>query len=102
MLGFHDHPQTIRTRRRYGNSNYADHALRQTRIARNLGPGIAAVRRFEDATAGAAALQRPGFAIYFPKTGVKNVWISRVDDEVAGACPVTAIEDFLPRLAAVP
>src|SRR5215831_4296546 len=70
VLSLDNGPQAIRIRRRDGNTYYADRAPRQTGIASDLSPVIAAVSRFEDAAARPAALERPRLAINFPEARI--------------------------------
>jgi hypothetical protein len=68
---------------------------------RNIGPGIAAVGRFEEAAAGAAAIEVVGIAAHLPEAGVEHARIGRVHGEIDRAGVGTAREDLLPGGAAV-
>src|ERR1043165_10228364 len=47
------------------------------------------------------ALERPGLAIDFPKTRIKNIRVRRIDDQIASARFVAATQNFFPRLATI-
>src|SRR5205823_5905838 len=98
---FDNRPQSIRIRRRHSDAHDSDRSARQTRVARDFCPDIAAVSRFEDATARTATLQGPGLAIDFPKRCIDNVRIGRIDNQIAGGGCFAARADSLPRLPAI-
>src|ERR1051325_5081723 len=96
-----DGPHSIRVGGRDRDADLPDRPFGQAFIARQLRPCVAAVRRFEDAGAGAAALQSPGLTDNLPESGVENIGVCRVEDEIDRARLVVTIENLLPGLAAV-
>ena len=78
-----------------------DDAGGQAGVARDLGPGVAAVGGLEEAAAGSAARHLVLDAVRLPHRGVQHVRVAAVDHEVDRAGLVVAEEHLLPRLAAV-
>ncbi len=98
---FDQRVDTIRVGARHRDTNLADHAGGETGAPRDLGPGITAVGRFEQAAAGAAARHLVLDAIGLPQRRVDHVGILRIDREIDRAGLVVAEEGLLPGLAAV-
>src|SRR4029453_16543535 len=67
VFSLDDCPQAIRIRRRDGDAHDANHSFRKPGVSGDFRPGVAAVRRFENSTARAAALECPGLSITLPK-----------------------------------
>ena len=101
LLRLHDRPHPARPGGRAGDADAPLDALRQARVAGQLGPGVAAVDRLEDAAAGAARLQDPRPADHLPERGVEDARVGRVDAEVDGAGLGVAEQHLLPGRAAV-
>ena len=75
--------------------------LGETGVARDLGPGVAAVGGLVESAIGAAAFECPGLADDSPDGSVEDVGVAGIEDEVDGAGFVALVEDLLPSLAAV-
>jgi hypothetical protein len=82
-------------------ADLADDTRGQSGIARDLGPIVAPVGRFEEPAARSAASEAPGSAIDVPYGGEEDAGIVGVDDEVDGSRVVVAVEDFVPGGAAI-
>ena len=99
--GFHQGPHALRIGRRNGDADAPEHAVGQAGRARDIGPGVAAVGGFEQAAAGAAAIEVIGIAAHLPEAGVEHARIGGVHGEIDRAGVGAAREDLLPGLAAI-
>ena len=79
----------------------SDYSLRQTGVASDLFPGVAAVGRFVEPAVGAAALKRPGLANDLPDAGIEHAGVCGVDRDVDCPGDIALVEDLLPGLAAI-
>ncbi len=100
-VGFNDRPDSIRVRCRDGDADVAPDAGGQTRIARQLRPVIAAIRRLEQSAARSPRREQPGLSSRLPQTGVEHVRIVRVHHQINDAGGIVAKENLLPGFSAV-
>src|SRR5205814_6348425 len=100
-LVFDERVHTVRVGARDGDADFADQAPGQTRVAGDLGPGLAAVRRFEEAAARSAARHLVLHAVGLPQRGEHDVRIPAIDLDVDAAGLDVAEQLALPRPAAI-
>ena len=84
-----------------GHANAADHAGRHAGVARDVGPGLAAVSGLVEAAAGTAARHLVLDSVRLPQCGVENIRVVGVDHDVHRAGPGVLEQRALPGLAAV-
>ena len=96
---FHERPHTLGPGRRDGDGDLARDACGQSLL--EPAPGVAAVRRLEEAAAGSAARQGPGLAHDFPECRVEHARRRFVQGQVHGAGLLADKEDALPAAPAV-
>ena len=103
LRGIDDCVDAPRAGRRNGDSDVA--RFRRKPVSDDLGPVIAAVRRFEKTAAGTIRrrIDAPRRAARLPERGVENIRIARLEGEVdrAGVVVVVAREHALPRRSAI-
>src|SRR5262245_9650468 len=101
VLCFDDGPDAIGVRGRYGDADDADRALRQSLVARDLLPCVAAVDALPEAGAIAAAFQTEGGTPDSPSAGVENPGIVRVEAKLETPRVLIHEQDALPGFAAI-
>src|SRR5213593_2025568 len=101
VFSFNDRPNAIRISGRDGDAADANRSFRQTRITSDVCPVVATIGRLKYSARWTAALQRPWLSIHFPKTGIENTWICRINDQVTGSGFVASIEHSFPGFATI-
>ena len=94
-----DRPQTAAPRRRRGDADPAEDTGGQAAL--ELLPGVAAVRRAEQAALVAAVDQGPGLALDPPGRGVEDAGIEGVELQVGDPGVVRDVEHLLPGCPAI-
>ena len=102
VVGVHHGVDAFGIRARDADVDLTESAFRESEIARDFGPRVAAVRRFEEAARRAAARQRPRCPVDVPNGGEEHARIMRVHRQIDGAGAIVAEQDPLPGGAAVP
>ncbi len=101
LLGLNDRPHPIRVHRRDRDADLAEGALRQARVAADLGPAVAPVGRLEKTASRTTTLHPPRHAACLPESSVNDPWVVRVEGEIDGASVLIPVEDLRPGRAAV-
>src|SRR5579859_2649990 len=101
ILGVYNGPDALRLSGRDDYADFAQHPFGQAFVARDLFPGIAAIRRFEQAALFAAAQQRIRFTVRLPEGRVEDARVVGVHREIDGARFLAAEQDALPVLATI-
>jgi hypothetical protein len=101
VFGFDLRIDAVRVDAGDDDADLAEYAFRHPRIARKLGPVIAAVGRLEESAAGAAARHHVRHAERFPQRRVHDLGIFRIEIQLDAARLVVAKQHLLPGLAAV-
>jgi hypothetical protein len=97
----HQRPDATRAGGRYRNAELAKGSRRQPRIARDLGPGFAAVGGAEEATPRPPARDVPEVPARLPEGSKKDAGVVRIHAQIGGTCIRVAIQHLAPGLAAV-
>src|SRR5207237_4401828 len=100
IAGLDERVDAVRVAARDLDRDLADRRLRQTALGETL-PGGAAVDRFEETAAAAAARAAPRVDLDLPHAGEQRARVARVDREVRAAGVLVDEEHALPRAAAV-
>ena len=100
IAGLDERVDAVRVAARDLDRDLADRRLRQTVLGETL-PGGAAVDRFEETAAAAAARAAPRVDLDLPHAGEQRARVARVDREVGAAGVLVDEEHALPRAAAV-
>ena len=79
LFGLDQGVDALRIRRRNADPNAADDALRHAGGACQILPRLTAIRRFQQAAAGPAALQGVWRAINLPEPRINRAWIVRIE-----------------------
>ena len=100
-FGFDHRPHPTPLGGRDGDADLAERAVGQTRVLREVRPGVAAVVGAPQTRARTAGVDRPERAAGLPGGGEDAPRVRRVEREIDGAGLLTDVEDELPRVAAV-
>ena len=98
---FHQGVYALGIRPRNGDADAPFDAARQSGSVRNILPGIAAIGRFPESAARAAAIHAPRLAADLPERSVEDTGIRRIHHDIGRARFRAARQHLLPRLAAI-
>ena len=102
VLGFDQRVDAPAIGRGDGDADPSEDAARQSGVARDVGPRVAAVGRFPERRVRPAAGHAPRGTLRLPHRGKQDARVLRVDRQIDRARPLALEQHVLPRGAAVP